>query len=410
MGEGDSRLEFAWRFKVRVCLEILVKSRGKCAGRICQRFQRNILKINKGRQAWCHDQSRQGGALGQRGKTLNHQKDEVVIFQGENTCGLDKYEIRLDGSRPAEKTRQGLEFDMEEAVRVYLDRLQRIHAPKVSWWSLRSGDSAAGQVTAEETRHGLEFDMEEALSVYLDRLQRMHAPKVSWWSLRSGDSTAGQIIAEETHHRLEFDMEKCVREYLKRASQAWMMRDMYSQQGGVVWCDQLISTSLRVCSRWSLAGQGYEVNQKSLQRWLSGGFCWQQQRCRMMFKISGDSGSVRVSGQHRHQVNAEASMEIIKCMVVTEVIGLHGCYWRIEVEQVKLNRWMKPDELYSEYVRLRRSVLRRLQEMQKVSMSFALASRKFEVTEDSRSGQALWCLALSGISRVGNMVAADRAD
>ena len=71
---------------------------------------------------------------------------------------------------------------------------------------------------------------------------------------------------------------------------------------------------------------------------------------------------------------------------------------------------MKPDELYSEYVRLRRSVLRRLQEMQKVSMSFALASRKFEVTEDSRSGQALWCLALSGISRVGNMVAADRAD
>lgn len=41
---------------------------------------------------------------------------------------------------------------------------------------------------------------------------------------------------------------------------------------------------------------------------------------------------------------------------------------------------MKPDELYSEYVRLRRSVLRRLQEMQKVSKFYALASRSFEAT------------------------------
>ena len=44
------------------------------------------------------------------------------------------------------------------------------------------------------------------------------------------------------------------------------------------------------------------------------------------------------------------------------------CLRSIEVEQVKLNRWMKSDKLYSEYVRLRRLVLRRLQEMQKVSM------------------------------------------
>lgn len=53
-----------------------------------------------------------------------------------------------------------------------------------------------------------------------------------------------------------------------------------------------------------------------------------------------------------------------------------------EVEQAKFNKWMKPDELYSEYMRLRRTVLRRLQEMQKVSMFFARASRSFffEVT------------------------------
>ena len=56
------------------------------------------------------------------------------------------------------------------------------------------------------------------------------------------------------------------------------------------------------------------------------------------------------------------------------------CLRSIEVEQVKLNMWMKPDELYSEYVRLKRSDLRRLQEMQKVSMFFALASRSFEAT------------------------------
>ena len=56
------------------------------------------------------------------------------------------------------------------------------------------------------------------------------------------------------------------------------------------------------------------------------------------------------------------------------------CLRSIEVDQVKLNMWMKPDELYSEYVRLKRSDLRRLQEMQKVSMFFALASRSFEAT------------------------------
>ncbi|WZZ67133.1 hypothetical protein YC2023_078503 [Brassica napus] len=94
-----------------------------------------------GRQAWCYDQSRQGGALGQRGKAVNHQKDEIVIFQGENTCRLDKYgnQAWTGHSQVSEETLQGLEFDMEEAVRVYLDRLQRMHAPKVSWWSLRRG-------------------------------------------------------------------------------------------------------------------------------------------------------------------------------------------------------------------------------------------------------------------------------
>ncbi|KAG2252765.1 hypothetical protein Bca52824_082901 [Brassica carinata] len=96
-------------------------------------------------------------------------------------------------------------------------------------------------------------------------------------------------------------------------------------------------------------------------------------------------------GTLRLQVEAEVSMVIIKWMVVIEVIGLHGFeemvvigrasgLRSIEVEQLKLNRWMKSDELYSEYVRLRRSVLRRLQEMQKVSMYFALASRSFEAT------------------------------
>ena len=88
---------------------------------------------------------------------------------------------------------------------------------------MHTGDSVARHVTAEKTRQGLEFDMEEAVRVYLDRLQRIHAPKVSWWSLRSGDSAAGQVTAEETRHGLEFDMEEAVKVYLMRASLVWMM-------------------------------------------------------------------------------------------------------------------------------------------------------------------------------------------
>ncbi|KAF2598269.1 hypothetical protein F2Q68_00008580 [Brassica cretica] len=112
--------------------------------------------------------------------------------------------------------------------------------------------------------------------------------KVVKVTVRSEKKEDASTKAEETRHGLEFDMEEAVRKYLRKASQAWMMRDVYSQQGGVVWRDLLILTALQVCSRWSLAG--------------------------------------------------------------------------------KLNRWMKPDELYTEYVRLRRSDLRRLQEMQKIEL------------------------------------------
>ncbi|KAF2556685.1 hypothetical protein F2Q68_00013252 [Brassica cretica] len=175
-----------------------------------------------------------------------------------------------------------------------------MQAPKVFWWSLRTGDSVARHVTAEDTRQGFEFDMEEAVRVYLDRLQWMHAPKVSWWSLRSGDSDAGQVTTEETRHGLEFDMEEAVKVYLRRAS----------------------------------------------------------------------------------QVEAEVSMVIIKCMVMTEVIRLHGFEDMVVIGRASGLRfqgkaakessgcieWMKPDELYSEYVRLKRSDLRRLQEMQKIAL------------------------------------------
>ena len=71
-----------------------------------------------------------------------------------------------------------------------------MQAPKVFWWSSHTGDSVEGLVTAGEIRHGLEFDMKEVVRVYLDRLQRMHAPKVSWWSLHTGDSAAGQVTPE----------------------------------------------------------------------------------------------------------------------------------------------------------------------------------------------------------------------
>ncbi|KAL0683280.1 hypothetical protein Bca4012_050128 [Brassica carinata] len=54
---------------------------------------------------------------------------------------------------------------------------------------------------------------------------------------------------------------------------------------------------------------------------------------------------------------------IIKRMIGTKEKRLHGLKtWLLRVElRVKLNRWMKPDELYSECVRLRRPVLKRLQ-------------------------------------------------
>ncbi|KAF3510773.1 hypothetical protein F2Q69_00009678 [Brassica cretica] len=132
--------------------------------------------------------------------------------------------------------------------------------------------------------------------------------------------------------------------------------------------------------------------------WSSNKLCIERSREVSVFKVEScwtcscsnqrmtQDGNMIAVGLLTIEVEAEVSMVIIKCMVVTEVIELHGfedmvvivrasglrC---IEVEQVKFNRWMKPDELYSEYVRLRRSVLRRLQEMQKVSMFFALASR-----------------------------------
>ncbi|KAF2595181.1 hypothetical protein F2Q70_00044438 [Brassica cretica] len=294
LSQRKNRSQSHWvhemRFKVRVCLEILVKSRGKYAGRIwnchgglSKRFQRNILIRNKGRQAWCYDQSRQGGALGQRGKAVNHQKDEIVIFQGENTCRLDKYgnQAWTGHSQVSEETLQGLEFDMEEDVRVYLDRLQRMHAPKVSWWSLRRGYRGCTH-------------------------QRF-----------LGGVCAVVIVL---HDKLQ----------LKKLAMGLSLTWKKLSGSGVVWHDQLISTALRVCSRWSLAGQGYEVNQKSLQRYHS---C-RLQRCRMMFKIRCSfrfrksfrpaSASIFFCRKIGFKVEAEVSMVIIKWMVVIEVIGLYG--------------------------------------------------------------------------------------
>ncbi|WZZ47112.1 hypothetical protein YC2023_043371 [Brassica napus] len=223
---------------------------------LSQKFQRNRLRRNKGRQYWCHDQSRQGGALGQR--------------------GLDR-------------SRSGL-------------RRRMMQAPKVFWWSSHTGDSVEGLVTAGEIRHGLEFDMKEVVRVYLDRLQRMHAPK--------------------------FDKEEAVRVYLRRASQLFESEDDSGWK--------------HVCfgfSAWNSIGNDLFEQWLSrdlcigslLSRELSGVFCWQQQRCRMMFKIMLMFIQVTVNeylritvGLLTIEVEAEVSMVIIKCMVVTEVIGLHG--------------------------------------------------------------------------------------
>ncbi|WZZ33409.1 LOW QUALITY PROTEIN: hypothetical protein YC2023_016810 [Brassica napus] len=62
---------------------------------------------------------------------------------------------------------------------------------------------------------------------------------------------------------------------------------------------------------------------------------------------------LRVRGSKRKQ---QVSLQVVSSWILMLRGNLN-----IEVEQVKLNRWMKPDELYSECVRLRRPVLKRLQ-------------------------------------------------
>ncbi|KAF3523530.1 hypothetical protein F2Q69_00050068 [Brassica cretica] len=282
MGEGDSR---------------------NCHGGMSQRFQRNRLIRNKGRQAWCYDQSRQGGALGQRGKVVNHQKDEIVIFQGENTCRLDKYgnQAWTGHSQVCDETLQGLEFDMEEAVRVYLDMLQRMHAPKVSWWSLRRGYRGC-------THQRFLGGVCAVVIVLHDKLQ---LKKLAMGLSLTWKKLSGINIDSVTS---VFKVESC-------------------------WTGS--------CSNQRMTQDGN------------------------MFRKSFRPASASVVFAERLDskfVEAEVSMVIIKWMVVTEVIGLHGFEEMVIIGRASGLRWMKSDELYSEYVRLRRSVLRRLQEMQKIEL------------------------------------------
>ncbi|KAF2598519.1 hypothetical protein F2Q68_00008908 [Brassica cretica] len=163
-------------------------------------------------------------------------------------------------------------------------------------------------------------------------------------------NTHGLVTAEETRQELEFNMEKSVREYLRRASQALMMRDMV---------------------------KGYYRFSSSLFQYLRAyeGFWFeavvikgpQEFRASIGIKVFAE----RLDSRLRHK---KGRQYIIKRMIGSKEKRLHGlktwllrvelretCLRSIEVEHVKLTRWMKPDELYSECVRLRRSVLKRLQ-------------------------------------------------